>query len=142
MFKRLKPYVSFSEDIKRNAEHAQEVVVGGEIKSIIRTIDFVDTVENEDDHFAYLVVDDGVGENSVAIPEKLFSYILQKYNLAIGSIVLINGYVNRLDLTHTYRTKAGLMQTVKNENHPESTCQILGFKLNLLPEEKLTLEKE
>ena len=75
----------FSEQLRREAIHEQDVVVGGKITSIIPPLD--------DTFPMYIVIlDDLVGQLHVFIPDEMMQVYMDQFQ--IGNHVFVEGFVN------------------------------------------------
>lgn len=89
---RLKPWVTtFSEAIKHDYSHGNEVCVGGKILRIFNTLnlsdkpDFISTVQID--------IDDDVGAMTLLVPTEIYDKCKEKYDLKIGDVILAEGKV-------------------------------------------------
>ncbi|BCO16275.1 hypothetical protein_gp222 [Bacillus phage vB_BceM_WH1] len=142
MIDKLKNYVTFSEQLKKEVEHGKEFTVGGKITSIVNTALLVEKVEEPKDHFVYLMLDDAVGEQSVALPLGAYEHAVARYGIGVGSIVLVQGMLQILDFSFTYKDTRGMIHESDGLNHPEQSNRIVGWKVTPLPEEKPVLTKD
>lgn len=142
MIDKLKHFVTFSEALKKETEHGKEFTVGGKITSVLNTTHFVDKIEEPKDHFVYLMLDDAVGEQSVALPLGAYEHAVARYGIGVGSIVLVQGMLQILDFSFEYKDKRGMIYKSDGVNHPEQTKRIVGWKVTPLPEEVPTLSKD
>jgi hypothetical protein len=77
----------FSEQLKREAVHEQDVVVGGKITSIVPLTDF------DERYPMYIVIlDDLVGQVHVFVPDEMMQVYADEFQ--IGNYVFVEGFVN------------------------------------------------
>jgi hypothetical protein len=87
---KLKPWVStFSEAIKLQYKHGDEICIGGEIKSIFNLAKIMEDSER----MCQVEVDDAVGIMTLFIPGELYNELEDKYHLKTGDEILATGKV-------------------------------------------------
>jgi hypothetical protein len=88
----IKPWVkTFSAEISMKNKHGDNVCVGGIIK---RITDCTDLFEDEDyDGYAYIYIDDDIGDMTLLVPKEIFKEISKEYDVKEGIIVLAEGKV-------------------------------------------------
>jgi hypothetical protein len=78
---------TFSEGIKYNCKHRDELCVGGKIVSILNMSQLMANPEE----MVYLTLDDDVGKMSLMVPGTIFKQLNEKFSLTEGMVVLANG---------------------------------------------------
>lgn len=141
---KLKPFVTSFSEVVSKYDHGTEVVVGGEIKSILVMSDFLSgdadpEIELDDigDPGVYIVLDDGVGINNIVLPTgeyHRFKEINGTYP-QVGTVVLAVGKVMQVPIEVN---KNGKLLTI--DKHTEHTKRIAAYYLGLVPETKETSE--
>lgn len=143
---RLKPWVdselnlSFSEAIKYQYQHGDEIWVGGEITDIFSVPNVVDLIPElggeKDPMFdaVYMTLDDGVGLNRLVIPREAYLKYKEMFDISVGSIILAQGRVFQLEMREQIKEKK-IDREIKN--HPEGSIRILCWKVVPLPEPKV-----
>lgn len=138
LVQRLKPWVtSFSEAIKHQYKHGDEVWVGGQITDIFSVPNvaelFPKSEATDEPMFdpVYMTLDDGVGINRIAVPRDAYEGYKEMFDLSVGSIILAQGRVFQLEMLEEDK-KTGKTREIKN--HPEGSIRILCWKIVPLPE--------
>lgn len=84
LIKKLQPWVTtFSEAIKLQCKHGDEICVGGEILSIFDVSDMT----NSEETMVQIEIDDNVGISTILIPKMIY----KRYSLKVGDIILATG---------------------------------------------------
>lgn len=127
LIQKLKPFVSnFSASIKSDS-HGETVTVGGKVTAILNMTDFGEGI--------YVTLDDSIGEIQAVLSEgALEKFVSHNGELKVGSEVLVEGRVFRLDTSHSYEDKRGKKVTV--DKHKSETVRVLAYQIAALPEEK------
>ncbi len=74
----------FSEEIRTNATHGKEVIVGGKIESIIPPL-------SREDIMYVVMLDDQVGVSHIYVPNLLFHAFPEHFK--IGNYIFVEGFV-------------------------------------------------
>lgn len=93
LVKRLKPWVStFSEGIKLEYSHGDEIHIGGEIVNIFDLSKFIGETK-VDPGMVQIDIDDNVGPITIMIPSEAFYSKQKEHDLKAGDVVLATGKV-------------------------------------------------
>lgn len=137
---KLKPFVTSFSEVISTFEHGREVMVGGEIKSVLVMNDFLSpepdpTLELADigDLGVYLTLDDGIGLNNLVVPTLEYERFKEEHGSfpSVGMIVLAKGKVMKFQMQ---QKRDGIVHTFST--HPEKTTRIVVLKLGFVPEIK------
>jgi len=85
---KLRPWVTtFSEAIRYQCQHKDELRVGGKIVRIFNLADIM----GDEKEMAYLTLDDDVGQISLMVPGSIYNKLNSKYSFKEDMVVLADG---------------------------------------------------
>lgn len=135
---KLKPYVTaFSAAIPTQHKHGDTVTVGGVVTGVLNLMELLSGALDEElkTEGVYVTLDDGIGEVNLCLAPKAYQIYEKKFGpLQVGSIILAEGKVFRVDTTHSYEGARGKKITV--DKHKQDTIRVLGYQAAPLPEDK------
>jgi hypothetical protein len=123
----------FSAQLK-SVNHGTQVCVGGEIKQIVDTSQWMtdEQLEAGTDPGVYITLDDKVGETTIVVPIKLYNDYVEKHNPVLGDIAIAVGKVICLEFKGVDEITK---RPYKIKKHPEQTTYVACYYIGPLPEE-------